>query len=80
VIPFQYVFVSIVFSNPVWRYPITASIPATCSPSRSTIRRSTPCVDGWFGPKLIVRMSSRSCSEGSIRRIVGHGDGMRVPS
>ena len=37
-------------------------------------------VDGWFGPKLTVRMSSRSCSVGSISRIVGHGDGIRVPS
>jgi hypothetical protein len=28
------------------------SRPTTCSPSRSTTSRSTPCVDGWFGPKL----------------------------
>src|SRR5712692_10217765 len=28
-----------------------------CSPSRSTTRRSTPCVDGWWGPKLTVSSS-----------------------
>src|SRR6478735_640997 len=65
VMPFQYVLCSIVFSKPVWRYPITASIPATCSPSSCTISRSTPWVEGWFGPKLTVRMSSSSCSPGS---------------
>ena len=43
---------------------MTARIPATVSPSRSTTRRRTPCVDGWFGPKLTRRMSSRRCFSG----------------
>ncbi len=43
---------------------MTASVPTTVSPSRSTISRSTPCVDGWFGPKLIRRMSSLPCFVG----------------
>src|SRR5256885_16604823 len=29
----------------------------TCSPSRSAMRRSTPCGDGWWGPKLTVSSS-----------------------
>ena len=33
----------------------TADVPTTFSPWRSTMRRSTPCVDGWFGPKLTWR-------------------------
>ena len=52
----------------------------TYSPLRSTISRSTPCVDGWFGPKLICMTSSLSRSDSSTRRIVGTGDGMREPS
>ena len=37
---------------------MSASSPTTTSPSSVTISRSTPCVDGWFGPKLIVIRSS----------------------
>ena len=54
VMHFHHVLCSMFFSNPVWRYPITASSPVTSSPYRSTISRSTPCVDGWFGPKFTV--------------------------
>src|SRR6476661_3343752 len=44
------------------------------------IRRSTPCVEGWFGPKLIRRMSSLCRSSAGIGSTVGIGDGMREPS
>ena len=44
------------------------------------MRRSTPCVDGWFGPKLIVRMSSSACFCVSTWSTVGIGLGMREPS
>ena len=54
--------------------------PTTCSPSRSTIRRRTPCVDGWFGPKLTCRTSSLSRSSSGTSRIVGTRAGMREPS
>src|SRR5918998_2126094 len=56
---------------------ITARRPTTVSPFRSTTRRSTPCVDGWFGPKLTWSTSSSpsgTCSTDGI------GDGIRVPS
>ena len=49
------------------------------SPSRSTTRRRTPCVDGWFGPKLTWRMSSESRSSGGTSRTVGIGDGIIDP-
>ena len=60
VIAFHHVFCSMFFSKPVCRYPITARSPTTRSPERSTTSRSTPCVDGWFGPKLTWRTSSGS--------------------
>src|SRR2546428_12188822 len=49
-------------------------MPRIISPSRSTTSRSTPCVLGWWGPKLTVRMAPakpRSLS----RVIVTPGDG-----
>ena len=49
-------------------------------PSTHGVLRLIVDLDGWFGPKLIVRMSSRLCWAGSISRIVGHGEGIRVPS
>src|SRR5689334_1602234 len=55
-------------------------MPAMCSPSRSTTSRRTPCVEGWFGPKLTVRMSSSACSAGSTWSTVGIGLGIREPS
>ena len=39
---------------------MSASRPTTTSPSSVTIRRSTPWVDGWLGPKLTVIRSSPS--------------------
>src|SRR5581483_7489134 len=59
---------------------MTAESPSTCSPSRSTISRSTPCVDGWFGPKLMRMMSALSTFDGSSCFTVGIGCGMREPS
>ena len=59
---------------------MTAETPTTSSPWRSTIRRSTPCVDGWFGPKLTRRRSSLSRSAAGTSSTVGTRDGMREPS
>src|SRR4029078_7174592 len=53
---------------------MSASRPPTTSPSRVTISRSTPCVDGWLGPKLIVIRSSPG--GGSI--LLGAPEGMRA--
>jgi hypothetical protein len=50
---------------------MSASRPTTTSPSRVTISRSTPCVEGWLGPKLTVIRSSPS--GGSILLGVGLG-------
>ena len=44
------------------------------------MRRRTPCVDGWFGPKLTWSTSSLSRSSSGTSRIVGTRDGMREPS
>src|SRR5581483_2678097 len=45
-------------SMPVWRYPITGFDRNTVSPSSSSITRSTPCVDGCWGPMLMIMVSS----------------------
>src|SRR3954463_8241947 len=47
-------FCSVVFSMPVWRYPIVGAHDRTVSPSSSSTRRSTPCVLGCCGPMLTV--------------------------
>src|SRR5437879_5801665 len=49
-------------------------MPRIISPSRSTTRRSTPWVLGWWGPKLTVRMSP-SKPRSLSRVIVTPGDG-----
>src|SRR5512138_710756 len=43
-----------IFSMPVWRYPMTGLSETTVSPSSSMIRRSTPWVEGCCGPMLMV--------------------------
>ncbi len=58
---------------------MTASTPVTSSPYRSTMSRSTPWVDGWFGPKLIVRTSPVAIISGVVVSTVGVGLGTRVP-
>src|SRR5687767_5816573 len=54
------------FSIPVWRYPISGMALITVSPSSSTASRNTPCVDGCCGAMLTVmllsRASERTCS------------------
>src|SRR5581483_7727048 len=47
-----YVRFSAIFSTPRWRYPMTQSVPSTFSPSSLRMTRSTPCVDGCWGPML----------------------------
>ncbi len=42
--------------------------------------RSTPWVDGWFGPKLMVCTSPVASISGVVRRTVGIGLGIREPS
>src|SRR6476469_5535971 len=59
---------------------MTASSPTTSSPCRSMISRSTPCVDGWFGPKLMRITSSFVWSDSGMTRRVGTGEGIREPS
>src|SRR5690606_29488635 len=56
--PCRYVSVSPVFSMPVWRYPSTGLLRRTVSPSSSSMSRSTPCVDGCWGPMLMIMVSS----------------------
>src|SRR3954453_10950619 len=48
---------SLSFSIPRCRYPITTSASTTCSPSRRSTTRSTPCVLGCCGPMLITSSS-----------------------
>ncbi len=43
---------------PVWRYPMIGLVRSTVSPSSSSIRRSTPWVDGCWGPMLMIIVSS----------------------
>ena len=50
------------FSMPVCRYPITERACWTVSPSSSSTSRSTPCVDGCWGPMLMTMRSSCSSS------------------
>src|SRR6266550_7424898 len=52
-------FCSVVFSMPVWRYPIVGDADTTVSPSSSRTSRSTPCVLGCCGPMLTVMVSVR---------------------
>src|ERR1700730_4217311 len=52
-------FCSVVFSMPVWRYPIVGDADTTVSPSSSSTIRSTPCVLGCCGPMLTVIVSVR---------------------
>src|SRR6185295_5772674 len=52
-------FCSVVFSMPVWRYPIVGDADTTVSPSSSSTSRSTPCVLGCCGPMLTVIVSVR---------------------
>jgi hypothetical protein len=80
VIAFHQLFCSMLFSKPVCRYPTTAASPTTSSPCRSTTSRSTPCVDGWFGPKLTVRTSSDVLRSSRTWSMLGIGEGIRVPS
>src|SRR3546814_704371 len=47
---------------PVWRYPTIGLVRSTISPSSSSMRRSTPWVDGCCGPMLMIIVSS---SDGS---------------
>src|SRR5207247_2263042 len=56
-----------------------ARSPTTRSPERSTTSRSTPCVDGWLGPKLTWRTSSESARLAGTWSSVGIGAGMRDP-
>ena len=61
--PCMKVRVSAVFSIPVWRYPITGLHRLIISPSNSSCRRSTPWVEGCWGPMLmIIRSSSETSS------------------
>ena len=46
------------FSMPVCRKPMPGRMLFTVSPSHSTIRRSTPWVEGCWGPMLMTRVSS----------------------
>ena len=48
-----------VLLEPGVQIPDHGAEPTTRSPERSTTSRSTPCVDGWFGPKLTWRTSLR---------------------
>src|SRR6478672_6820999 len=41
------------FSVPRWRYPMIGFASTIRSPSTLNSTRSTPCVDGCWGPKLI---------------------------
>src|ERR1035438_5137771 len=45
-----YVRFSAIFSTPRCRYPMMHSVPRTFSPSSLRMTRSTPCVDGCWGP------------------------------
>ena len=58
---------------------MTARTPTTRSPSSETTSRSTPCVEGWFGPKLISRMSELGGTSLGTSSTVGIGEGIRVP-
>src|SRR4051812_31564782 len=44
---------------PVWRYPTTGRTEITFSPSSSRTIRSTPWVEGCWGPMLMNMVSSR---------------------
>ena len=67
------------FSMPVCRYPMTGVTSRTISPSSSTMTRSTPCVDGWLGPRLMMSGSrvpgrvSASISLASVRSAASCG-------
>src|SRR5215212_5834590 len=66
-----------VFSIPVWRYPIVGDIARTVSPSSSSTRRSTPCVLGCCGPMLTVIVSVRSSGIHKPIHHRGHGEEIR---
>ena len=45
----------------------------------TTTSRSTPCVEGWFGPKFTVRTSSDVLRFSRTSSTDGIGEGIRVP-
>src|SRR6266508_2646390 len=64
VAPWTYVSSSPVFSMPVCRYPTTGLARTTVSASSSSITRSTPCVDGCWGPMLMIIVSPSPSTSG----------------
>src|SRR5688572_8024693 len=58
-----------IFSMPVWRYPITGLSATTVSPSSSMISRSTPWVEGCCGPMLIVIVLNSGAVAGADIRV-----------
>src|SRR5919198_6038832 len=56
------------FSIPVCRYPMTGLQLTTSSPSSSSSSRSTPCVEGCWGPMLMWSVCGRVSSAIDLAR------------
>src|SRR5260370_3820693 len=57
---------------------MTGAMRLICSPSRSTISRSTPCVEGCCGPKLTVSSSPPNAPCSPVLLIVTPGDSIML--